>query len=61
LKKKEPKVEKLKASQSKPGEVKIIKNEKKQEIKEAFDLIDTDGSGSIDASELKIAMNALGF
>merc|ERR1712196_300215 len=31
------------------------------EIKEAFDLFDTDGSGSIDAKELKVAMRALGF
>merc|ERR1712144_181182 len=31
------------------------------EVKEAFDLFDTDGSGSIDAKELKVAMRALGF
>merc|ERR1711966_637336 len=30
-------------------------------IKEAFELFDTDGSGSIDANELKTAMRALGF
>ena len=35
--------------------------EQKQEIREAFDLFDTDGSGTIDAKELKIAMRALGF
>ena len=28
---------------------------------EAFDLFDTDGSGTIDAKELKVAMRALGF
>ncbi|XP_027247765.1 centrin-4 isoform X1 [Cricetulus griseus] len=33
----------------------------KQEIKEAFDLFDVDGSGTIDVKELKIAMRALGF
>merc|ERR1712028_143958 len=33
----------------------------KQEIKEAFDLFDTDGSGNIDSKELKVAMRALGF
>jgi hypothetical protein len=33
----------------------------RSEIREAFDLIDTDGSGSIDAKELKVAMRALGF
>ena len=38
-----------------------ISEEQKQEIKEAFDLFDTDGSGSIDAKELKVAMRALGF
>merc|ERR1739848_761884 len=35
--------------------------ERKQEIREAFDLFDTDGSGAIDAKELKVAMRALGF
>ena len=35
--------------------------EQKQEIKEAFDLFDTDGSGSIDPKELKAAMQSLGF
>jgi Ca2+-binding EF-hand superfamily protein len=35
--------------------------EQKQEIREAFDLFDTDGSGSIDSKELKVAMRALGF
>uniref|UniRef100_A0A3B3ZZ42 EF-hand domain-containing protein n=1 Tax=Periophthalmus magnuspinnatus TaxID=409849 RepID=A0A3B3ZZ42_9GOBI len=33
----------------------------KQEIKEAFDLFDTDGTGTIDVKELKVAMRALGF
>merc|ERR1712166_378659 len=40
---------------------KELTEEQKQEIKEAFDLFDTDGSGSIDAKELKVAMRALGF
>merc|ERR1711904_351180 len=35
--------------------------EQKAEVKEAFDLFDTDGSGAIDAKELKVAMQALGF
>merc|ERR1712144_43095 len=30
------------------------------EIKEAFDLFDTDGSGNIDVKELTVAMKALG-
>merc|ERR1712183_587737 len=38
-----------------------ITEEQKQEIKEAFDLFDTDGSGNIDQKELKVAMRALGF
>ena len=38
-----------------------VTEEQKQEIKEAFDLFDTDGSGSRDAKELKVAMRALGF
>lgn len=38
-----------------------LTEEQKQEIKEAFDLFDTDGSESIDAKELKVAMRALGF
>ncbi|KAL6642989.1 hypothetical protein ACP70R_021170 [Stipagrostis hirtigluma subsp. patula] len=35
--------------------------QKRKEIKEAFDLFDTDGSGTIDARELNVAMRALGF
>merc|ERR1711959_140438 len=35
--------------------------EQKTEIKEAFELFDTDGSGSIASNELKVAMKALGF
>merc|ERR1712012_312376 len=40
---------------------KELTEEQKQEIREAFDLFDTDGSGTIDAKELKVAMRALGF
>ncbi|MCO5553057.1 hypothetical protein L7F22_006578 [Adiantum nelumboides] len=36
-------------------------DEQRQEIREAFDLFDTDGSGTIDARELQVAMRALGF
>ncbi|TPX44814.1 hypothetical protein SeMB42_g03515 [Synchytrium endobioticum] len=45
-------------SKRKPHE---LTSEQKQEIREAFDLFDTDGSGTIDAKELKVAMRALGF
>ena len=33
----------------------------KQEIKQAFDLFDTSGSGTIESKELKVALRALGF
>uniref|UniRef100_A0A670INY1 Calglandulin n=1 Tax=Podarcis muralis TaxID=64176 RepID=A0A670INY1_PODMU len=38
-----------------------LSEEQKQEVREAFDLFDTDGSGTIDVKELKVAMRALGF
>ena len=38
-----------------------LTEDQKNEIREAFDLFDTDGSGTIDAKELKVAMRALGF
>jgi Ca2+-binding EF-hand superfamily protein len=38
-----------------------LTEEQKQEIREAFDLFDTDGSGTIDVKEIKVAMRALGF
>ena len=38
-----------------------LTEEQKQEIKEAFDLFDTDKTGTIDYHELKVAMRALGF
>ena len=34
---------------------------KLEEIREAFNLFDTDGSGQIDPRELKAAMQSLGF
>jgi len=50
------------------GSVRTVKNippelsdAQKMDIKEAFDLFDTDGSEHIDAKELKVAMRALGF
>jgi centrin-3 len=38
-----------------------ISDEQKQEIKEAFELFDTDKDGCVDYHELKVAMRALGF
>ncbi|KAL5982463.1 putative calcium-binding protein cml13 [Asimina triloba] len=43
------------------GRYNRLTEQKKKEIKEAFDLFDTDGSGTIDAKELNVAMRALGF
>merc|ERR1711900_74291 len=49
-----------KGRSAKSGKAELTE-EQKQEIREAFDLFDTDGSGTIDAKELKVAMRALGF
>ncbi|XP_020033566.2 centrin-2 [Castor canadensis] len=38
-----------------------LTEDQKQEIREAFDLFDADGTGTIDIKELKVAMRALGF
>uniref|UniRef100_A0A8C4P303 Centrin 2 n=1 Tax=Dromaius novaehollandiae TaxID=8790 RepID=A0A8C4P303_DRONO len=49
-------------SQRKKASAKLeLTEDQKQEIREAFDLFDTDGTGSIDVKELKVAMRALGF
>merc|ERR1712039_153691 len=40
---------------------KELSQQQKNEIKAAFDLFDSDGSGDIDAKELHVAMNALGL
>ena len=38
-----------------------LSEEEIEEIREAFNLFDTDGSGMIDPKELKVAMQSLGF
>merc|ERR1712091_472209 len=43
------------------SELKSLTEEQKQELREAFDLFDTDGSGAVDASEIHTAMKALGL
>ena len=44
------------------GEARIsLSDGQKQELKEAFDLFDTDGAGAIEAKELKVALRALGI
>lgn len=44
------------ARRAEQGKRSGLTEEQKQEIREAFDLFDTDGSGTIDAKELKVAM-----
>lgn len=54
-----------KQSNNKQKETVLIRHdltlEQQQEIKEAFDSIDLDGSGKLDVEELKVAMKALGL
>merc|ERR1712166_1276537 len=50
-----------KTSLARPKKRSELTEEQKQEIKEAFDFFDTDGSATIDAKELKVAMRALGL
>lgn len=38
-----------------------ISEDQKNDIKEAFDLFDTNSTGTIESKELKVAMRALGF
>merc|ERR1711959_206384 len=49
------------AADKRASELKSLTEEQKQELREAFDLFDTDGSGAVDATELHTAMKALGF
>merc|ERR1712094_167336 len=49
------------AADKRAAELKSLTDEQKAELREAFDLFDTDGSGAVDASELHTAMKALGF
>jgi centrin-2/centrin-1 len=45
----------------KPNPVRIdLTPSQKQEIREAFDLFDVEGTGTIDAKDLKVALRALG-
>ncbi|KNC52140.1 centrin [Thecamonas trahens ATCC 50062] len=39
----------------------VLTQQQKNEIREAFDLFDADGTGTIDALDLRVAMRALGF
>merc|ERR1711959_180831 len=49
------------AADKRANELKSLTDEQKAELREAFDLFDTDGSGAVDAAELHTAMKALGF
>merc|ERR1711959_657944 len=49
------------AADKRASELKSLTEEQRQELREAFDLFDTDGSGAVDAAELHTAMKALGF
>ncbi|XP_070553178.1 uncharacterized protein [Ptychodera flava] len=49
------------AQKKRTGPKPELTEEQKQEIREAFDLFDAEGSGTIDVKELKVAMRALGF
>ncbi|CAO1377879.1 unnamed protein product [Diamesa hyperborea] len=49
------------ASRKKSGPKFELTEEQKNDIKEAFDLFDTNGVGVIDIKELKVAIRALGF
>lgn len=48
-------------SRKKSGPKFELTDEQKADIKEAFDLFDTEGTGIIDTKELKVAIRALGF
>ncbi len=49
------------AKGAKKPAAKALDQEQLEELKEAFNLFDTDSNGAIDAKELKAAMRALGF
>ncbi|EPQ04884.1 centrin-1 [Myotis yumanensis] len=49
------------SQKKKAGPKPELTEDQKQEVREAFDLFDADGSGTIDVKELKVAMRALGF
>ena len=39
----------------------VLSDEQRQEMKEAFDLFDTEKTGRIDYHQLKVSMKAMGF
>ncbi|KAM9734633.1 centrin-3-like [Menidia menidia] len=51
----------LPADRSRRKRRRELTEDQKHEVKEAFELFDTDKDGEIDYHELKVAMRALGF
>merc|ERR1712224_88308 len=49
------------AADKRASELKSLTEEQRGELREAFDLFDTDGSGAVDFTELMTAIKALGF
>ncbi|XP_039344000.1 caltractin-like isoform X4 [Mauremys reevesii] len=39
----------------------VLTEEQKQQLREAFDLLDTDGTGTVDVKDLKVSIRALGY
>mmetsp|Transcript_8714 Transcript_8714/g.20383 ORF Transcript_8714/g.20383 Transcript_8714/m.20383 type:complete len:219 (+) Transcript_8714:1-657(+) len=50
-----------KTAMTRAGNKHNLTEDQLQEVREAFDMFDVDGSGTVDVRELKIAMRALGF
>jgi len=47
------------AQRKKTNQKPELTEEQKQEIREAFDLFDADGTGTIDTKELKVSMDVM--
>merc|ERR1712216_1010666 len=50
-----------KEASQRASQIKTLTDVQKNDLREAFELFDTDGSGAIDVAELNTAMSALGF
>merc|ERR1712216_54853 len=50
-----------KEASQRASQIKTLTDVQKNDLREAFELFDTDGSGSIELAELHTAMSALGF
>merc|ERR1712216_877755 len=50
-----------KEASQRASQIKTLTDVQKNDLREAFELFDTDGSGAIDIAELNTAMSALGF